>query len=167
MKKTLVLYARICPTESQHTIRIFEMFKKLEGITAVKIDGSKPFDHVKEQEFIKQFDNVILLFTMNWFNVPWSMSRYFAEVWRVGNFNLEGKHMYNVVTTGGSAQSYSREGTGWTASEYLNNVHNVFKKLKAIGEKDYFYHSAIEFDEKRLNESMDHLKEEYLNKISK
>lgn len=165
MKKTLVLYARICPGESQHTRRIFEMYEKLDGITAVKLDGHQPFDPIKEQEFIKQFDNVILLFTINWYNIPWNLSRYFAEVWRFGDFNLEGVNIRNVVTCGGSEEAYKERWHGANAEEFLNNVNGVFKRLKTIRGEDRFYYGAAKYDEERLERFIKELRTEYLEKI--
>ena len=168
MKKTLLLYSRICPTDSQHTIKIFNELSKLEGITAFKLDGSKPFDIPYEQEFIKKFDNVILLFTINWFNLPWNLSRYMAEVWRTGVFNLEGINFYTIVTTGSKTEIYSKESDfGWTAEEYLNNLSSVFKRLKANYINKYFYYDCVNYDENRLNNFIDSLKDEYNNKIKK
>ena len=143
MQKTLLLYSRICPTESQFTVKIFDSLKNLPNITAVKLDGYQPFDIAKEQEFIKSFDNVIILFTMNWFNLPWNFVRYMAEVWRTGPFNLEGINFYTVVTTGSPRKTYSDEGFGWTASQYLNNLSSVFKRLKANYNKQFFFYECM------------------------
>lgn len=167
MQKTLVLYSRICPTESIHTIQLFNMLKELPNITAVRLDGSKPFDAVKEQEFIKQFDNVILLFTINWFNLPWNLVRYMAEVWRVGNFNLEGINFYTVVTTGSPLSTYTKdEGFGWTANEYLNNLSSTFKRLKANYKGALFLHGCGKPDQEKLDKFTEEVKEYYLKNIN-
>lgn len=169
MQKTLILYSRICPTESKFTIKIFDELKKLPNVTAVKIDGSKPFDIPKEQEFIKSFDNVILLFTMNWFNVPWSMSRYMAEVWRTGPFNLEKINFYTIVTTGSPLTTYSDNGFGWTALQYLNNLSSVFKRLKANYKNHFFFHDCVNADNngKEFNSFIEEIKKYYLENINK
>ncbi|GAA5414835.1 NAD(P)H-dependent oxidoreductase [Ureaplasma ceti] len=168
MQKTLVLYSRICPGESIHTIQLFNMLKELPNVTAVKLDGTVPYETVKEQEFIKQFDNVILLFTINWFNLPWNLSRYMAEVWRVGNFNLEGINFYTVVTTGSPQTTYTKdEGFGWTAPEYLNNLSSVFKRLKANYCGQLFFHGCAKPDQEKFAGFVEEVKEYYLTKINK
>lgn len=166
MKKTLLIYARICPTKSQHTQKIFNELSKLEAIELLELDGSKPFDSLKEQQFIKQFDNIILLFTMNWFNVPWNLSRYMAEVWRVGDFNLENKNIYRIITCGSKEEIYQKESSfGYTVDEYLNNINNVYKRLKANKKEDYVYYGAVEYNEQKLNEFISNLINDLKTKI--
>lgn len=169
MQKTLVLYSRICPGDSKFTIQIFNMLKELPNVTAIKIDANHPFDIPYEQEFIKQFDNVILLFTMNWFNVPWSMSRYMAEVWRTGEFNLENKNIVTVVTTGSPQKIYGDDGFGWTAMQYLNNLGSVFKRLKANWQDHFFFHDCLHADENGADfkNYLETIKNYYLEKINK
>lgn len=169
MQKTLILYSRICPTESKFTIKLFEELQKLPNVTAVKIDGSKPFDIPKEQEFIKTFDNVVLLFTMNWFNVPWSMSRYMAEVWRTGPFNLENINFYTIVTTGSPLKTYSDDGFGWTALQYLNNLASVFKRLKANYKNHFFFHDCMNANNngQEFHDFIEKFKKYYLENINK
>lgn len=169
MQKTLILYSRICPLESQFTIKIFEQLKTLPNVTAVKIDGTVPFDIAKEQEFIKSFDNVIILFTMNWFNLPWSFVRYMAEVWRTGPFNLEGINFYTVITTGSPYSTYTSEGFGGSSNDYLNNLSSVFKRLKANFKKQFcFYGCATKNPEDQdFNEYIDEIKNYYLENINK
>lgn len=151
MKKTLLIYSRICPTQSQHTQKIFQELSKLDFIETMKLDGSKPFDSLKEQEYIKQFDNIILLFTMNWFNLPWNLSRYMAEVWRVGDFNLQDKNIYRIITCGSKSEIYQKDSAfGYNVDEYLNNLNSVYKRLKANKKDDYIYYGAVEYNEERL-----------------
>ena len=168
MKKTLVLYSRICPGESVFTKSLFEMYQTLPNVTCVKLDGSKPFDIEKEQEFIKSFDNVILLFTINWFNLPWNLVRYMAEVWRTGPFNLEGINFYTVVTTGSPQTTYTKdEGFGWTAPEYLNNLSSVFKRLKANYVDQKFFYGCAKPDMEAFEKFKNEVKEYYLTQINK
>ncbi|KEZ22425.1 NAD(P)H-dependent oxidoreductase [Ureaplasma diversum] len=153
MAKTVVLYARICPQESIHTKHLFQSFQKHTDFECVFIDASKPFDVAKEQEYILGFDNIILLFTMNWYNIPWSLSRYFAEVWRTFPFSLENKNVYKVVTTGSNKEHYSKTGekaTGWLPTEFLNNVNGMLKKLRANQKEEFFYHNCVEVNEQKL-----------------
>lgn len=151
MSKTLLLYSRICPTDSKFTTKLFEELKNLPNIEAVKIDGYKPFDIPYEQNYIKQFDNVIVLFTVNWFNLPWNFVRYMAEVWRTGDFNLEGINFYTVATTGSPLKVYSDKGFGWTAKQYLNNFSSVLKRLKANYVESFFFHNCVNEDENGEN----------------
>lgn len=167
MQKTLVIYSRICPTESVYTIQLFNLLKELPNVTVMKLDGSQPFDAPKEQAYIKQFDNVILLFTINWFNLPWNLSRYMAEVWRVGDFNLEGINFYTIVTTGSPLTTYSKEGFGWTASEYLNNLSSVFKRLKANYKGQLFYYGCAKPNPNAFDEFKEEVKQYYLTEINK
>lgn len=169
MQKTLLLYSRICPTESQFTIKLFNTLKDLPNITAVKIDGSKPFDIPYEQDFIKQFDNVIVLFTMNWFNVPWSFSRYMAEVWRTGPFNLDGINFYTVVTTGSPLKTYSDAGFGWTNKQYLNNFGSVMKRLNGNWIDHFVFHNCVAADPngEDFQNYIETVKNYYLEKINK
>lgn len=70
MKKTLLIYSRVCPTESLHTIKIFEHLKKELDIDTLVIDGTKAFDVKEEQKKVNSYHNLIFLFTMNWYNIP-------------------------------------------------------------------------------------------------
>lgn len=169
MQKTLLLYSRICPAESQFTIKIFDSLKNLPNITAIKIDGNKPFDVEHEQKFIKSFDNVIILFTMNWFNLPWNFIRYMAEVWRTGPFNLEGINFYTIVTTGSPYKTYTNEGFGWSASDYLNNLSSVFKRLKANYKKEFFFYDCANKKplDSDFNQYIEEIKLYYLENINK
>ncbi len=167
MKKTLLIYSRICPTESLHTIKIKDALSKLDNLDVLELDKDS-YDHEVYQKQIKSYDNVILLFTINWFNLPWNLSRYMAEVWRVGDFNLEGINFYTITTTGSKEEIYTKESSfGWTAPEYLNNLSSVFKRLKANYKEAYFYYDCVNYDEQRLNTFIDTLISEYNNKISK
>ncbi len=143
MKKTLLLYSRICPWDSKFTIKLFNELQTLTNVTARKLDGSKPFDIQYEQEYIKQFDNVIVLFTINWFNLPWDMSRYMAEVWKANDFNLKDINFYTICTTGSPQKIYGDEGFGWTAGQYLNNFSSVLKRLKANYLKQFFFYNCM------------------------
>lgn len=150
--KTLLIYSRVCDEKSLHTQKIFDALKNIKGITTIKLDGSKPFDVKKHQELINQFDQVIMLFTINWYNIPWDLSRYLKEVWRVGDIHLENKSFYNIVTAGGTEENYSREGLNKASlSEYLINLDAIYRKMKIIKRKDYFYYGCLKYDEKRLN----------------
>lgn len=169
MQKTLLLYSRICPLESQFTCKLFDELKNLPNVTAVKLDGSQPYDIPKEQEFIKSFDNVIILFTMNWFNLPWNFTRYMAEVWRTGPFNLEGINFYTVTTTGSPQTTYSDEGFGWTAKDYLNNLSSVFKRLKANYNNQFFFYDCAKQDpnSEEFKNYIEEVKNYYLKNINK
>lgn len=168
MKKTLLIYSRICPTDSIHTKKIFETFETLENIECMKLDGYSPFQIEKEQEYIKSFDNVIILFTLNWFNLPWNLSRYMAEVWRTGPFNLEGINFYIIVTTGSKEEFYQKYSPfGFTVDDYLNNLYSVFKRLKANHIKSYYYYDCVNYEENKLNNFINDLVKEYNDKIKK
>lgn len=160
MKKTLVLYARVCPTKSFHTQQIFEAFQKQTNFVCVNLDANQPFDVLKEQEFILGFDRIILLFTLNWYNIPWSLSRYFIEVWRTFPFSLENKEVYKIITTGANQDFYEKKDpniNNISVEEYLNNVNGMLKKLRASIQKSFYYYGAINQDQMRLNRFVNEL----------
>ncbi len=167
--KNLLIYARICPNESLFSIKLLEMFKTIPNLEIKILDASLPFDHVKEQEYIKQFDNIVLLFPINWFNIPWNLSRYMAEVWRVGDFNLQNKKFHLIITTGSDTHIYSEEGFGWDVKSYLNNFYSVMKRLKASVESlDVFYGCATKKpSDKEFIDFVDNIKNIYINKFNK
>ncbi len=167
--KNLLLYARICPLPSQFSIKIFNELKDLENITPRVLDANQPFDAIKEQEYLKEFDNIILLFPINWFNLPWNLSRYMAEVWRTGDFNLSGKKIHVIITTGSQENIYSKEGFGWNIDEYFNNLFSVAKRLKTeISTFEYFYGCATKNpDDQEFLDFISKIKNLYINKINK
>lgn len=167
--KNLLLYARICPTESKFSIKIFNELSNMENIESRKLDASNGFDPIKEQEYLNQFENIILLFPINWFNVPWNLSRYMAEVWRTGDFNLEGKKIHVIITTGAQEKIYSNEGLGVDIKSYFNNLFSVAKRLKTeISTFEYFYGCASkEPSDGDFIDFIDKIKNIYINKINK
>lgn len=155
--KTLVIYSRICPTPSLHTIEIFNQLKQKTNFEFYEL-GKNEFDIEKEQEYISKFDNIIFLFTINWFNIPWNLSRYFAEVWRTGNFNIENKNIYFIITTGSKKELYTHESDFKnTIDEYFNNSFSMIKRLKGNFIKSYVYHNCVEFDKDRLQAFIDEI----------
>lgn len=168
MKKTLLLYSRVCVDESLHTVKIFNELKQLDNIVAIKLDDKNAFEWEKEQKFIEQFDNIIFLFTINWFNIPWNLSRYLTEVWKGNNLSLKEKNVYNIITAGGFQTYYSPTGKyGHKLEEYLINLNSIYKMMKLNKANEYIYYGAANYDEKKLNDFIDMLKDEYKVKISK
>ncbi len=154
MDKTLLIYARICPTESLHTQPIFDALTQLPNIDGLVLDGHQPYDIVKEQARIHQYRNVILLYTINWFNLPWNLTRYMAEVWRTFPFNLENINFYKIITTGGDAASYGKESRfGWEVEEYMNNLNSCIVKLGGnLMQPSFIYHDCVHYDHGRLQQ---------------
>ncbi|MCV3743865.1 NAD(P)H-dependent oxidoreductase [Ureaplasma sp. ES3154-GEN] len=158
MKKTVVLYARICPTDPVHTKYLFDAFANETNFDTRFIDASQPFDFEKEKEFIYQYDRIIFLFTINWFNMPWSLSRYFAEVWRTKPFNVTGKDVYKVITTGRKQEHYQRTGenaSGYNVDDYLNNMNGMLKSVKTNIKETFTYHNCVEYNPETLKEFKD------------
>lgn len=167
--KNLLLYARICPTPSQFSIKIFNEFQNLENLETRILDASEPFNPEIEQKYLKQFDNIILLFPINWFNIPWNLSRYMAEVWRTGEFNFQNQKLHVFITTGAQENIYSSAGLGYDVKEYFNNLFSVAKRLKTeISTFEYFYGCATKSpNDKEFLDFIDNLKNIYINKINK
>ncbi|MCV3754194.1 NAD(P)H-dependent oxidoreductase [Ureaplasma zalophigenitalium] len=158
MKKTVVLYARICPDESVHTKYLFEAFQNETNFDTRFLDAAKPFDFEKEKDFIYQYDRIIFLFTINWFNMPWSLSRYFAEVWKTKPFDIAGRDVYKIITTGRSKAHYQREGenaSGFSVDDYLNNMNGMLKSVKTNIKETFAYHNCVEYNAKELEEFKD------------
>ncbi len=153
MNDTLLIYARICPTDSLHTKPIFEALSSLKNIDSVQLDGHQPYDVAFEQERIHQYKNVILLYTINWFNLPWNLTRYMAEVWRTFPFTLEGINFYKVITTGGNEASYSPTSRfGLSVEQYMNNLNSCIVKLHGNLKESFIYYDCVNYDQNRLNE---------------
>lgn len=167
--KNLLIYARICPTQSQFSIKIFNALKSLENLDSRILDASSPFDAQKEQALLGQYENIILLFPINWFNVPWNLSRYMAEVWRVGDFNLSGKKLHLIITTGAGENIYSDQGFGVDIKSYFNNLYSVAKRLKTdIYTFESFFGCATKSaDDQDFLDFVEKIKGIYINKINK
>ncbi len=167
--KNLLLYARICPTKSQFSIKIFNELKNLDNLETRILDSNNPFDPEKEQKYLKQFDNIILLFPINWFNIPWNLSRYMAEVWRTGEFNFENQKFHVFITTGSQENIYSKSGFGFEIKDYFNNLYSVVKRLKSeIATFEAFFGCASKTpNDNDFLEFIDKLKNIYISKINK
>lgn len=164
MNDTLLIYARICPNESLHTKPIYNALSELKNIDCLTLDGSKPYDITFEQERIKKYKNVILLYTINWFNLPWNLTRYMAEVWRTFPFSLEGINFYKIITTGGNEASYGPSSRfGWSVEQYMNNLNSCIVKLGGNLKETFVYYDCVNFDQERLNHFIDDLKNNFKN----
>ena len=100
------------------------------------------------------------MFTLNWYNIPWSLSRYFIEVWRTFPFSLENKEVYKIITTGANQDFYEKKDpniNNISVEEYLNNVNGMLKKLRASIQKSFYYYGAINQDQMRLNQFVNEL----------
>ncbi len=129
MNKILLVVAHPALEKSRNNIRLMKVAEKLDNVVIRDLYELYPrfsINTAKEQAHLEKSDIIILQHPFYWYGVPALMKQYldmvFTHGWAYGKEGnkLEGKILFNALTTSGSRESYSEdEHNRFPLSSYL------------------------------------------------
>ena len=128
-RKLLVLFAHPAIRRSRVNRRLVEAARGLDGVTVNDLYEAYPdldIDVEKEQRLLVEHDVVVFQYPFYWYSTPAILKEWQDLVlkhgWAYGHDGhvLEQKLLLNVITTGGSEETYCRQGSNhFTMRELL------------------------------------------------
>lgn len=118
MNKILLVVAHPALEKSRNNIRLMKAAEKLDNVVIRDLYELYPrfsINTAKEQSYLEKSNIIILQHPFYWYGVPALMKQYldmvFTHGWAYGKegHQLEGKILFNALTTSGSRESYSPE----------------------------------------------------------
>jgi glutathione-regulated potassium-efflux system ancillary protein KefG len=129
MSKILILFAHPALEKSRVHVTLLNHVKHLQGITVNDLYQNYPdfdIDIEKEQDLLLQHDIMIWQHPFYWYSAPALLKQWQDLVlehgWAYGKtgHKLDGKKIFNAITSGGSMESYLPEGPHHcTVNEFL------------------------------------------------
>lgn len=172
MKNVLIVLAHPNFSASNANKVLLENLFNEENITIHNIYENYPdkkIDIAKEQELLTKHSRIILQFPTFWFNVPSFLKQWIDEVFTYGwaygpdGNALVSKEFGIVTTTGGTAESYYKNGErGFSVDEFLLPVIGSIKYVNAKYIGCVVLNNALNLKEEQTSEAKQH----YQNLIS-
>ena len=129
MKKALVLFAHPKFENSRANAALVNRLSTKHHVTFHDLYENYPTFHInvkKEQELLQQHDIIIWHHPFYWYSGPALLKQWmdmvleFNWAYGPGGNALQGKTVFNVITTGGSREVYCSEGyNSFTVNEFL------------------------------------------------
>lgn len=116
MNKILLVVAHPALEKSRNNIRLIKAAGNVENVIVRDLYELYPrfsINMAKEQSLLEQSDVIILLHPFYWYSIPALMKQYldmvFTHGWAYGKEGdkLEGKILFNALTTSGTRESYA------------------------------------------------------------
>lgn len=130
-KKILVLFFHPRFEDSRANKALIKAISTIENVTIRDMYEQYPdfnIDIKQEQELLLKHDIIVWQHPFFWYNCPPLMKQWIDLVLELGwaygrdGQNLEGKHIFNVITSGGSLEVYQKTGRNrFTYREFLNS----------------------------------------------
>lgn len=162
MKKTLVIFAHPYFELSIFNSKIIDIYKDNENVVFKDLYEIYPDFHIsayRERKKIKEFERIIFHFPLIWLGIPPLLSLWLNEVLDQKWLNkyvekpLKDKKIVIVVSAGGSAQSFNKEGL--YQREIEDFILPLTKSMEACGavlEEIIIIHSARQKTEVEINQ---------------
>ncbi len=135
MRNILLVVAHPILEKSRNNIRLVKAAESLDFVTIRDLYELYPrfsINTKKEQEYLEQHDLIILQHPFYWYGTPALLKQYFDMVfvhgWAYGKdaAKLEGKLMFNSLTTSGSRESYHPDGSNrFPLNAYLTPISQL------------------------------------------
>lgn len=136
MRRVLVLFAHPALEKSRIHRRLLRAVPQLPGITVHDLYEEYPSFNIsvaREQRLLLEHDLVILQHPLYWYSTPAILKQWMDLVlehgWAYGSqgTKLEGKRVMALITAGGGADAYTREGyNGRTIRELFAPIERTF-----------------------------------------
>ena len=135
MPRVLLLFAHPRLEKSRTNQALLRRFPKHKDITFRDLYEAYPDFNVdirREQHLLNQHDVIVWQHPLYWYSAPPLLKQWidlvlaFGWAYGPGGKVLTGKTVFQVLTTGGPAQSYTAEGYhGWTMEEFLRPLQRT------------------------------------------
>lgn len=132
MKDTLVIFAHPYLEYSSSNVELIKFYEKKQHFTFHDLYEEYPNFHIaafRERKRLADYERIIFHFPLIWFGIPPLLKLWIDEVfdikWLVdAELNpLRNKEAFILVTAGGKAEAFSKEGTyGSTIDEMLSGL---------------------------------------------
>ncbi len=119
MARILILFAHPALEKSRVNTRIVQAIRDLKGVTFCDLYERYPdffIDVAAEQQLLTEHDIIVWQHPMYWYSCPPLLKQWIDLVlehnWAYGShgYALNGKYLFNAVTTGGGEMAYSETG---------------------------------------------------------
>lgn len=119
-KKVLILFAHPSQHKSEVNVSLFNIAKRIDGVTAVDLYAEYPTYHIdidKEQRRLLENDVIVFQFPLYWYSTPSILKEWQDLVLEYGfaygskGHALRGKYFICAVTAGGKEEAYKAGGT--------------------------------------------------------
>ena len=109
VKKTVVIFGHASVDGSFANRIIANELSNVEGVSIRCLTEYAPggvFDTASEQRCLKEADNIVFQFPIQWFNFPWIFKQWLKDVFTFESAEnmLEGKPLLISITTGGKVE---------------------------------------------------------------
>lgn len=167
MKKSLAIFAHPYfeySTVNVELIKIYEDSGKFEFKDLYEEYPSFHIPAFRERKRIRNFDRLIFHFPLIWFGLPPLLKLWIDEVFDTSWFSEEDhplvkKDAIIIVTTGGKAENYSKEGLYETTVEDLLKQLTLSLKMFNIEVKDIVVlHNSSNLEHAELENISDHIR---------
>ncbi len=152
MKKVLILFAHPALQNSRVNREIVPQLKKLPSVTLNDLYQKYPefdIDIKAEQELLLNHDVIVYHHPFYWYSAPSILKEWQDLVlehgWAYGSQGgtLEGKLFFNIITTGGRGEAYTKDGFNQhTIGMLLAPVTQSVKLCKMIALPPYVIHGT-------------------------
>nr|WP_319397791.1 NAD(P)H-dependent oxidoreductase [uncultured Carboxylicivirga sp.] len=169
MRKILILFAHPLVKKSKVNKELIEAVGKMEGVTIHNLYEEYPdfyIDVKREQKLLKKHDIIIWQHPFYWYSAPSILKEWFDLVLehgfaygRWGNA-LKGKYAMSVVTTGGSKDAYSLEGSNrYPIRQYLIPFEQTARLCNMQYLPSMVFHGTYQMKNKEIEiAQMDYIK---------
>lgn len=172
-KRILILFAHPAVQKSKVNKRLIEPLTKIEGVTFHDLYETYPDFHInieKEKSLLVENDIIVLHHPFYWYSSPAIIKKWedlvleFGFAYGPGGNALKGKKMMNVITTGASRESYSREGHNkYSIREFLRPFEQTANLCHMIYLPPFVLHDAMNIN---LNLDLHFYTELYRNMLT-
>jgi len=168
LKKILILFAHPALQKSRVNKLLIEDLNQLEGITFHDLYQSYPefdIDVNHEKELLENHDVIILHHPFFWYSTPAILKEWQDLVlehgWAYGSQGnaLKDKICFNIITTGGRKEAYSKRGyNNYTIRELLAPIEQTANLCKMIYLPPYVIHGTHSITEESIDQHRQELR---------
>lgn len=161
LRKVLVLYFHPAQKTSQVGTALKDAIKQIPGVTLRDMYGLYPdflVDVKQEQKLLEQHDLIVFQHPIYWYSCPPLLKLWIDEVfehgWAYGHdgTKLKGKVLLSAISTGGSAEAYTSEGSNRFSIETFLSPFNQTAHLCGMRyAQPFVVHGARGLTEKQLS----------------
>ena len=162
--KTLILFAHPALEKSKANRALIEGIHGIENVTIHDLYEAYPdflIDVEREKSLLLDHHRIVWHHPFYWYSTPSLLKEWFDTVlefgWAYGNGGeaLKGKIAKSVITTGGSKDAYSREGSNrYTMEELLRPIEQTATLCGMNYAEPLVFHQVLNMDQNEIAEAV-------------
>lgn len=160
MKSTLVLLAHPNLLKSRINRALVESINSLPHVTVHDLYETYPHfvvDVKREQELLLAHERIVFQHPFYWYSSPALLKEWQDQVLEYGfaygqnGIALQGKEFLSVVSAGGDAEDYRRDGQNYfSVEELLAPFQQTVRLCKMLWQKPIIFHGVLDWDDKAI-----------------